>query len=348
MNTAGYQDKFSDTTIDSSSIVLNIDTDSFNELNTKSGGYSIYGITNNSSNKTAYPGYVEFSSATGATLYSNYMTTVQSYGSVSIESVTDTYISAHALHVETGSTTMSFEDNSITLTTGATPDRVVFSNGMILPHNYAIRGVLGSQGSSVANLIYSYDGSVKVNAGSFRADSLYLGSTNDQILFYSIHGQSSYDAIIGPLNDGMIAMGSSDRRWYRVYATSATISTSDSRDKKDIAPIGQSEISLMSVSDSEETNIYLKLFDELEPVQYRMIGGDNKLCFGFLAQDIVSSMENLGIDEDYLDLIHHDTWQDEETGETKDKYGIATDNLVALLVLKIQQLEQRIAELENI
>ena len=51
-------------------------------------------------------------------------------------------------------------------------------------------------------------------------------------------------------------------------------------------------------------------------------------------------MEELGISEHELDLVHHDTWIDEETGEEKDAYGIAYENLIALLIHEVQKLKR--------
>ena len=76
-------------------------------------------------------------------------------------------------------------------------------------------------------------------------------------------------------------------------------------------------------------------------MQYRMIDGDEKLCFGFIAQDIENSMEELDIAKDALDLVHHDVVT-ENDGSEKETYGLAYENIIALAVLKIQELEKRL------
>jgi hypothetical protein len=57
-------------------------------------------------------------------------------------------------------------------------------------------------------------------------------------------------------------------------------------------------------------------------------------------------MNDLGIEEDELDLVHHDTWIDEETGEKKDSYGIAYENLIALLISEVQKLKRQLKRKE--
>ena len=90
-----------------------------------------------------------------------------------------------------------------------------------------------------------------------------------------------------------------------------------------------------------------ELFDRLKPVQYNFIEGNGKTCYGLIAQDIVKVLDDLGIGENELDLVHHDYWTDEETGEAQERYGVAYTNLIALLVYEVQNLKKEVRRLSH-
>ena len=113
----------------------------------------------------------------------------------------------------------------------------------------------------------------------------------------------------------------------------------------DITPLRDSST---TYSLRTSTDIHSELFDRLKPVQYRFIEGDGRLCYGLVAQDIVESMDELGIGEDELDLVHHYVETDPETGEVKvDTYNMAYNNFITMLIHEVQKLKTRVNELEN-
>jgi hypothetical protein len=46
-------------------------------------------------------------------------------------------------------------------------------------------------------------------------------------------------------------------------------------------------------------------------------------------------------------LVHHDYWVDEETNESKDSYGLAYNNLIAMLIHEVQKLKKEVAALKT-
>ena len=94
-------------------------------------------------------------------------------------------------------------------------------------------------------------------------------------------------------------------------------------------------------------DLHSELFDRLEPVQYNFINGNKKICYGLIAQDVVLAMREVGISEDELDLVHHDFWTDEESGDTKESYGLAYTNLIAMLIHEVQKLKAEVALLKS-
>ena len=243
-------------------------------------------------------------------------------------------------------------------------DTLNLSGGIQITHNKAIKG-LSNSGSPI-NIAYTYNNTVYIGAGGDPATQVILGTKNGNVQFLAVDGYTSYNAYFYPNTDGKVTLGTTSGRWYRVYAKSSSISTSDYNEKKDIAPLGTIEKTTPDIKSAtksratttaisrtvtsspptdEDDNIYLKLFDNLKPMQYRMIDGDEKLCFGFIAQDIEESMEELNITKDALDLVHHDVVTGED-GEEKETYGLAYENVIALMTLKIQELQKQIEKLK--
>lgn len=139
--------------------------------------------------------------------------------------------------------------------------------------------------------------------------------------------------------------------WDRLMAKNATQIMSDRKAKYDIKPLGadtESQIATMSLdsehSDANPVDIHSELFDRLQPVQYKMINDDQRIRFGFVAQDVVDAMKELGIREDELDLVHHD--QRVTENGYNDTYGMVYTNLIALITHELQLEKQRRSNLE--
>lgn len=133
-----------------------------------------------------------------------------------------------------------------------------------------------------------------------------------------------------------IMLGDSGRVWERLIVKNSPQVTSDRRAKTNIFPLGESKIN--------KTDIHSELFDRLKPVQYRMIDGDGRICYGFVAQDVVEAMRELEIREDELDLVHHDR-KNTEDGYI-DTYSMVYTNLIAIITHELQLEKQRRSNLE--
>lgn len=133
-----------------------------------------------------------------------------------------------------------------------------------------------------------------------------------------------------------IMLGDSGRVWERLIVKNSPQVTSDRCAKTNIFPLGESKIN--------KTDIHSELFDRLKPVQYRMIDGDGRICYGFVAQDVVEAMRELGIREDELDLVHHDRKNTEDS--YIDTYSMVYTNLIAIITHELQLEKQRRSNLE--
>ena len=133
-----------------------------------------------------------------------------------------------------------------------------------------------------------------------------------------------------------IMLGDSGRVWERLIVKNSPQVTSDRRAKTNIFPLGESKIN--------KTDIHSELFDRLKPVQYRRIDGDGRMCYGFVAQEVVEAMRELGIREDELDLVHHDR-KNTEDGYI-DTYSMVYTNLIAVITHELQLEKERRSNLE--
>ena len=186
------------------------------------------------------------------------------------------------------------------------------------------------------------------------SDNLYIGDTVGFGTMYfrttsfamrmAPPSDTTYNGHFIPSTDAKTTLGTSSNRWYRLYQSHASVSLSDERDKENIVPLGASPVMTLSLDDELSPNdIHSELFDRLLPVQYNYRNADTKICYGLIAQQVESVMQELGIGENELDLVHHDSWIDEETGEEKDTYGIAYENIIALLIHEVQKLKKQIS-----
>lgn len=88
--------------------------------------------------------------------------------------------------------------------------------------------------------------------------------------------------IFGPLVTKEYNLGNGNYRWKQLYATTATINTSDRNLKKDFKTF-----------DSNDN--YEKFFMDLKPMIFKFKDGEsNRDHFGFIAQDVENSLLNLG------------------------------------------------------
>ena len=179
-------------------------------------------------------------------------------------------------------------------------------------------------------------------------------------LIFDNYTTDSIQGCFRPANPSTLSLGRSAAKWYKVWAETGTIQTSDRRVKSNIMAIADYPTTYTREGGS---NVFEKLFKKLQPSTYTLHKDNtNQLYIGFVAQDIEESIEELGLTTDDLALIDHSYWIDEETGEQKDAYGLSYEQFIALNTHMIQkqqgiienqqeqisQLEERISQLEEL
>ena len=90
-------------------------------------------------------------------------------------------------------------------------------------------------------------------------------------------------------------------------------------------------------------NKYSELFDLLRPVSYKLKDGESgRIHTGFIAQELKESLSAVGLTTN--ELAAYCEWTDEKGNVT---CGIRYEELIALTVLEIKKLKERIKELES-
>ena len=148
--------------------------------------------------------------------------------------------------------------------------------------------------------------------------SIYMGGTNDSF---------------SPLADDSNDLGRLNNRWDDVYATNGTIQTSDANDKSNIA---NSDLGLSFVS-------------QLTPRKYTLTDGDsNRTHYGLIAQEVKTVLDNNNIStSDFAPYIKGEILDTNNQGTGEYKHGLRYTELISILIKAIQELEQRIQDLEN-
>lgn len=147
------------------------------------------------------------------------------------------------------------------------------------------------------------------------------------IMFNRFGGTIAFGDDIVPASGTTANIGSSSRRWTTVYATNGTISTSDGRLKKDI----------------EDLKPGLDFILSLRPVSYKWKEGESKTHWGFIAQELKTSV---------------DEYQPEDNGVVSknggEYYGVNYSELVSPIIKALGELyakwfadHQRIDDLEK-
>lgn len=231
---------------------------------------------------------------------------------------------------------------------------VTFPSNIVLPNNTSLKSYSSLNGGYKSLLFL--DANDNVHLGNYtdgHTGNTYINSMDGNIqlrnqnntLTWREYSTDNYSSIFNCTTDADAALGSSSYRWYRLYQSVSSISTSDEREKSDIMSIADYPV---VYSEDTDGNIFEQLFYKLVPKTYTLnVEKSNDLHIGFVAQDVEKSFEELGISSEELGFINHEYWIDEETGEEKDRYGLAYEEFIPLITYIIQRHKEKINGQQN-
>lgn len=128
-----------------------------------------------------------------------------------------------------------------------------------------------------------------------------------------------------PKTDGGPALGTSGRRWDTVYATTATINTSDIREKTDVA----------------SSALGLDFINQLNPVSYKRVDGI-RTHYGLIAQEVEQVLVDNGITtQEFAGFIRGNIEDPEST------LGLRYSEFISPMIKAIQELSARVEILEG-
>lgn len=175
-----------------------------------------------------------------------------------------------------------------------------------------------------------------------RADSGYgaLYSQGTAIYFDLKYIDSNWTH--GKFNPGAsgVALGgnSSSQRWYRLYATNACSTSSDRRLKENVMYFDEMP-NTYGNNDDTAMDIFFK---SLKPSSFNMIDDEYKrMKFGFIAQDVIKSLENIGLTVYDVDFVSHGRDENDNISE-KAMYGLCYEEFIALNTHMIQKTIARV------
>jgi hypothetical protein len=152
-----------------------------------------------------------------------------------------------------------------------------------------------------------------------------------------------------PINDNVGSVGSSTRRWVRVYAVNTTISSSDQRDKLDIA---DSHLGLDFINDLRPVSYRWKVgektpvldedgkpvLDENEEVTFTTREGVRK-HYGFISQEVKQALDNSGVDD-------FAGWVQDDMSDPNSHQSLSYEQFIAPLIKAVQELSAEVVALK--
>ena len=157
-----------------------------------------------------------------------------------------------------------------------------------------------------------------------------LGATSGENGDMSLWKSGNYYVLSPDAESNTMQLGSTGFRWYKLYAQTASNTSSDRRLKEDIESFDEK---------------YQKLFSGLKPVRYRRKDIDeNKICFGFIAQDVEKALTDSGLEaEDHNILGRYDN----DSFDDGKEYSLAYEEFIALNTAMIQKLMKEVSDLQE-
>jgi len=162
--------------------------------------------------------------------------------------------------------------------------------------------LLNKTGADGSILELRKDGATVGSIGS-NSGNIYIGQGDTTLMF-----SASSDAVLprgtdGASRDNAVDLGNVSNRFDDIYATNATIQTSDEREKQDIEELSQAEQNVAVAAKS-----LLRKYRWKDSVAEK--GDAARIHFGIIAQDLKAAFEAEGLDAGrYAMFIHSEWWE---------------------------------------
>jgi hypothetical protein len=133
-----------------------------------------------------------------------------------------------------------------------------------------------------------------------------------------------YNVDINVNSDNLIDLGNASARFDDIYATNATIQTSDRNEKQDIEELSEAETRVAVACKG-----LLRKFRWKSAVEEK--GDEARTHFGIIAQDLQAAFEAEGLDAGNYAMFISTTWTNED-GEEQTRLGVRYSELLAFII----------------
>ena len=141
------------------------------------------------------------------------------------------------------------------------------------------------------------------------------GSTTDGSATVTIFATNTDTQILRPRTDSAYSLGTSSRRWTTVFANTATINTSDEREKEQIQDINEAVLRAWA-------NVEYQQFKFKDAVATK--GDGARWHVGLVAQRVKEAFEAEGLDPFAYGILCYDEW-DEQEEKSEDGVGVVQE-----------------------
>lgn len=163
-----------------------------------------------------------------------------------------------------------------------------------------------------------------------------IGNKQNRLYFEPVFSNSSYNAFFRPRDSGKCCLGTSDRRWYCVYTANSVNVSSDRRLKENIKYF----------NDDSYGEIYEQVFNNLKPATFTMKDDPKqRLRLGFIAQDVLAAINDIGMDVKDVDFITRGMDADEDNENTM--LGLAYEQFIPIVTYMLQRCLKKVEEQEQ-
>jgi len=165
-------------------------------------------------------------------------------------------------------------------------------------------------------------GSASLRYSQIHGNTIFAGTqvATNQITSYDVNEIVNIDSVLRPATNNTRTLGDNTNRWSEVYATNATINTSDRNSKTDIEPI--------------KNGLGLDIVRKLKPVSYKWKENSHgRIHTGFIAQDFVKASP----------------WGDNWSAYVDTGHGLALryTELISVNTQAIKELDNKVTRLVN-
>ena len=172
------------------------------------------------------------------------------------------------------------------------------------------------------------DGDLRIQGSDFSFGTL---SNNDTGFTYSSGhifinmGDAAYK--FKPNRDDKFDLGDTSNRWDDIYATNATIATSDVNLKNTIT----------------DSTLGLNFIDSLRPVSYKL-NNKSRTHYGLIAQEVKTTLDSLSINtQDFAGYVDPSITNDDDNGPL----GLRYSEFIAPIIKAIQELKEEVEKLKT-